>query len=67
MKDFFKILKIGQGRRKTFKTAMNDRSSRSHTVLMLFLSITKNKGTEEETNTKSKLNLVDLAGSERIS
>lgn len=52
-----------QEARSTGSTAMNDKSSRSHCVL-----IVKVQGTKEGTNeqTIGVLNLVDLAGSERL-
>ena len=42
---------------------MNDRSSRSHTILVLEYLEIKQDGTRKN----ARLNLVDLAGSERIS
>ena len=42
---------------------MNERSSRSHTILVVEVIQTQTDGSKKH----SKLNLVDLAGSERIS
>eukprot|EP00803_Ostreobium_quekettii_P004706 evm.model.scf_819.1 EVM.evm.TU.scf_819.1 scf_819:267-10588(+) len=55
-------LRKGQVARHVGSHTMNDRSSRSHTVLTLWLDTTDDQGV----NLQSKLNLVDLAGSERI-
>ena len=54
----------GMKRRHTAKTRMNDASSRSHLVQMIFVSAT-NKASKM--TTMGKLTLVDLAGSERQS
>jgi len=55
------VLRLGQARKKFAKTAMNERSSRSHTALVLLVS-----QVQGEKLIKSQLQLVDLAGSERI-
>ncbi|CAD7704940.1 unnamed protein product [Ostreobium quekettii] len=55
-------LRKGQVGRHVGSHTMNDRSSRSHTVLTLWLDTTDDRNV----NLKSKLNLIDLAGSERI-
>ena len=59
----FENIVLANERRKTASTKQNDRSSRSHTVLMLDFEY---KGLDGLIK-KSTLNLVDLAGSERIS
>lgn len=55
-------LRKGQLARHVASHTMNDRSSRSHTILTLWIETTDAKGTVLQ----SKLNLVDLSGSERI-
>lgn len=57
------LVKRANKRRATASTNVNERSSRSHSVFMLFIS-----GFNERTEMKieSCLNLVDLAGSERV-
>ncbi|KAI6660547.1 Centromere-associated protein E-like isoform X1 [Oopsacas minuta] len=54
----------GERNRHTGKTNMNERSSRSHTLLRLIL---ESKMGDEGTIKVSQLNMVDLAGSERAS
>lgn len=61
--DIVEVLKVGNQRKHFAATAMNDRSSRSHTALVLTLSQTS---AETGTHLKSALYLVDLAGSERV-
>ncbi|VEU20677.1 DEKNAAC101643 [Brettanomyces naardenensis] len=58
------ILLRVNGNRMTASTRMNDRSSRSHCVLIINL-IGRNERTGQAVN--GTLNLIDLAGSERIS
>jgi len=60
--DVYEILKRGDKIRKVASTKMNAGSSRSHSVLSIFLSSTS----PAKVKTMSQLNLVDLAGSERI-
>lgn len=55
-------LRKGQLARHVASHTMNDRSSRSHTILTLWIETTDAKGSILQ----SKLNLVDLSGSERI-
>lgn len=55
-------LRKGQLARHVASHTMNDRSSRSHTILTLWIETTDTKGSVLQ----SKLNLVDLSGSERI-
>ncbi|XP_054825730.1 kinesin-like protein KIN-14J isoform X2 [Prosopis cineraria] len=63
MKDVLELMNIGQLNRATSVTALNERSSRSHSVLTVHV-----RGTDLGTNTilRSCLHLVDLAGSERV-
>lgn len=58
------MLFMGTSLRQTHSTAMNERSSRSHTLFIVNLEI-KNK--RSKTVTRSKMTFVDLAGSERVS
>ena len=53
---------MGQNRVQTESTGMNERSSRSHTILVLEYKQWNVDGSVKQ----AKLNLVDLAGSERI-
>ncbi|KAK2964361.1 putative Kinesin heavy chain [Blattamonas nauphoetae] len=62
--DIFTVLKVGDMNRKVSSTGMNERSSRSHTVLLL--SLTQNIINPPSTKV-GRLYLVDLAGSEKIS
>lgn len=73
------LLNIGNARKKFSATAMNDRSSRSHTAFIIHVSQKKTSyqnrcggGVDDDNNitadtmVKSTIHLVDLAGSERI-
>lgn len=59
--DAAEMIAMGESRKRYAETAMNHRSSRAHTVLVL--KITQTKGDLEAS---SQLHLVDLAGSERV-
>ena len=61
--DIQKLLKLGQSRRMTGSTNMNEVSSRSHAILTLFLKQVTVVG---GTTLTSKLSLIDLAGCERV-
>ncbi|KAJ8600270.1 hypothetical protein CTAYLR_000634 [Chrysophaeum taylorii] len=67
--DIFRLIDQGNRVRRVASTAMNERSSRSHSVFTLNIQQKATKeieaGVERETALSSKLNLVDLAGSER--
>uniref|UniRef100_A0A8D1EYV1 Kinesin family member 14 n=1 Tax=Sus scrofa TaxID=9823 RepID=A0A8D1EYV1_PIG len=61
-------LELGNKQKATAATGMNDKSSRSHTVLTLMMTQTKTEfveGEELDHRIRSRINLVDLAGSER--
>ncbi|ELU15797.1 hypothetical protein CAPTEDRAFT_82852, partial [Capitella teleta] len=60
-------LNVGNKRRATASTGMNDKSSRSHSVFLLVLTQTQVDGEKHEHSRISKINLIDLAGSERQS
>ena len=62
--DVMRVMRRGTAARKTGRTDMNERSSRSH--LVFTVHVVGVNATRGET-TKSRLNLVDLAGSERLS
>ncbi|CBY22292.1 unnamed protein product [Oikopleura dioica] len=57
------LVKRANKRRKTASTNCNERSSRSHSVFILFIS---GENTRNGQKIESCLNLVDLAGSERV-
>ena len=57
-------LNIGDRRRSTASTNMNEHSSRSHAIFRLRIE-SREKNDEDECIKTSQLNLVDLAGSER--
>ncbi|XP_061669395.1 kinesin-like protein KIFC3 isoform X2 [Syngnathoides biaculeatus] len=61
--DVNKVLEAGRASRATACTNLNERSSRSHALLVV--SVTGLNGTTGS-RTQGKLNLVDLAGSERL-
>ncbi|KAK5869767.1 hypothetical protein PBY51_024460 [Eleginops maclovinus] len=61
-------LELGNKQRATAATGMNDKSSRSHSVLTLVMTQTQTEfveGEEHDHSITSRINLVDLAGSER--
>jgi Kinesin motor domain len=60
VQDIDRLTERAQGVRAQAATNMNERSSRSHTILTVWLETTRADG-----KFHSKLNLVDLAGSER--
>jgi len=63
------VLRSGHAKKRFAATAMNDRSSRSHTAFVLQVTQTKEIVCGSENSTamiKSQLHLVDLAGSERV-
>ncbi|XP_017019227.1 kinesin-like protein KIF14 [Drosophila kikkawai] len=75
-------LAVGNSQRATASTAMNDKSSRSHSIFNIVLNLTNLSSGDEGLSSsdtdsgtvnslrqtrRSKISLVDLAGSERIS
>lgn len=72
LEDVFKLLKAGHANKKFAATAMNDRSSRSHTALIIHVtraincSHEGNNSNNKSMLVKTQLHLVDLAGSERL-
>ncbi|XP_042317201.1 kinesin-like protein KIF14 isoform X2 [Sceloporus undulatus] len=68
--DIQRWLQLGNKRRATAATGMNDKSSRSHSVFTLVMTQTKTDIVEKEEREHriiSRVNLIDLAGSERCS
>ncbi|KAI0896249.1 kinesin-domain-containing protein [Annulohypoxylon nitens] len=64
-RDLDKMVQTADNNRHTAATAMNDRSSRSHSILVLKIVGTKTNDEGEVIRTrKGTLNLIDLAGSE---
>lgn len=63
-KEVLDIMTQGYRNRATFATNMNEHSSRSHSMLSVYID-----GRNSVTNLrfKGKLHLIDLAGSERVS
>lgn len=62
--EVFELLRLGTENRHIMSTKMNSRSSRSHTIFTICLSI---KNMVDQSNRLGKLTFVDLAGSERVS
>jgi len=61
-----KIMNAGMRHRKVGQTAMNDQSSRSHSIFTIYIETSIIKDGAQKIKA-GKLNLVDLAGSERQS
>jgi len=62
--DALNLLFLGDTNRVVAETPMNDASTRSHCMFILWIDSTK---ADSDTVRRAKLHLVDLAGSERIS
>jgi hypothetical protein len=60
--DIFKVIATGTKNKSMGGTLQNERSSRSHTLLVIEFRSRAVDGQEK----KSKLNLIDLAGSEKV-
>ncbi|CAN0459282.1 unnamed protein product, partial [Ectocarpus sp. 8 AP-2014] len=58
-----RLIDQGMASRTVGSTAMNDTSSRSHSVFTV--KVHQKDATDESKSTFAKINLVDLAGSER--
>lgn len=65
VKELKRVISIGRENRAVARTNMNDRSSRSHAVIMLTLEMSEIEGPLRKNLRIGKLNFVDLAGSER--
>ncbi|KAM9964762.1 hypothetical protein ACTFIW_004544 [Dictyostelium discoideum] len=57
------LIQVGESSRSVAKTNMNQRSSRSHSILIIAIEQKSSDGSKK----RGKLNLVDLAGSEKVS
>ncbi|KAK3255998.1 hypothetical protein CYMTET_34846 [Cymbomonas tetramitiformis] len=60
--DVMELMKRAESNRACGATAMNERSSRSHSVISIFVTGIDHAGQEQQ----GCLNLIDLAGSERV-
>lgn len=61
-------LAVGNSQRATAATGMNDKSSRSHSIFTINLTLsTMDPESSKFVTKRSRINLVDLAGSERVS
>ena len=66
--DMNAFLQLGKKQRHTGATAMNDQSSRSHSIFTIIVEVKETlPGADGPSFRVGKLNLVDLAGSERQS
>ena len=63
IRDVVEILRQGEARKKYAETAMNERSSRAHTVCIMHISQYNQR---TGTMVKSQLHVVDLAGCEQL-
>ena len=61
--EFTSALRQGTSNRATVATSMNEHSSRSHLVIVIYVECQE----EDGDGWTSKLSLVDMAGSERLS
>lgn len=68
MKDVYEILEQGENQKRRAATAMNDRSTRAHSLFLITLNQKKrvSKVEEKEVTIKSRLFLADLGGSEKV-
>ncbi|KAL7495026.1 hypothetical protein ACHAWT_006503 [Skeletonema menzelii] len=62
--ELLKVIEIAEEKRTTGSTAMNERSSRSHTIFRIRYEVKNSR--KKVITTTSTLNLVDLAGSESV-
>ncbi|OCT67829.1 hypothetical protein XELAEV_18039133mg [Xenopus laevis] len=63
VEEVHELLKIAKANRSVAKTAINDRSSRSHSVFQLKI---EGENKQRDLKTSSMISLIDLAGSERL-
>ena len=63
--DVFALMAEGEKNRAVGTTSMNERSSRSHSILTLRVEVSQGTGGKSK-SLQGCLNLVDLAGSERV-
>lgn len=62
-----KLLEAGNGQRQTSETKMNEKSSRSHSILQFHLHQTHDPPQPDKRDIECMFTIVDLAGSERQS
>jgi hypothetical protein len=67
VEDMNRLMEMGFDRRAVGETAMNAKSSRSHSIFTVYVEAKEVDEKGNEKFTAGKLNLVDLAGSERQS
>lgn len=60
------LLYIGNKYRATAATVINEKSSRSHSIVSIELSVCEIDSDGDDSGRRSKISLVDLAGSERV-
>jgi Kinesin motor domain len=65
LSEIYKLMELGDSKRSTGKTKMNNESSRSHSIFTCTVGRTDLDAAGKEHIRQGKLNLVDLAGSER--
>ncbi|KAH8083438.1 hypothetical protein JL720_8322 [Aureococcus anophagefferens] len=63
--DLLSLMRLGSRNRTVAATAMNEKSSRAHTVVTVRLGIESDAAPDEKHRRSSTVHLVDLAGSER--
>eukprot|EP00392_Amoebophrya_sp_AT5.2_P011327 g11404.t1 len=63
--EVMKMLDFGFSQRAVAETSMNPRSSRSHTIFTISVTLYQGKLEKADHQLSSKINMVDLAGSER--
>lgn len=64
--EFKNMLQLGNKYRATAATYINEKSSRSHSIVSIELSVSEMDNEGADTGRRSKISLVDLAGSERV-
>lgn len=65
IKQMHTYMELGNNNKSIGATAMNEGSSRSHSVFTIFVESSEEAGEGQNSFKSAKLNLVDLAGSER--
>ena len=62
---FVSLMQRGMAQRQVHETNMNEHSSRSHSILQIYLAQTHDPPRPDVKDVESVINIVDLAGSER--
>lgn len=65
--EMYKWQDYGNGNRSVGATAMNQESSRSHSIFVIHVEVSEEISDDQQKFIAAKLNMVDLAGSERQS